>query len=460
MEIYKCLFSSWAKNRKFNGTAKFLGAYPCHLNILFLILVFSPLEKLSVYIEKPFSFTLKFYFFLVPALIVSLFLKSEVINIVRSEKKLFIAVFFISVAYFLSGVSVQGVENNSSIFFRIFSLSLCIMVCLSVKSLREVEYLLKGFVISGIVNASYGYVQSLQYFLGCDTSFPSIGQIAKRLGYSGVTSIPIENGIPRLTGFNYDPNLFGVSILIAMTCLIVLLLNENINKKLGYLSFVFLCVPFFSTKSRACLASLVIMILYFILLSIKKNTKTNIVKVLSIELVIGFIVVNVFFGLVYNGKHDFLCGSLYDFADRGPKADHYRMTFINGAFMLGLEKPIFGNGINTFENVFLNSKYNPYNYLKRANPHSFPMRVFYEVGLIGIVAYAWFIFYGIWHIHVSFFKDIGGEHKLGFFALALLVSLLLLHNLVNDYFHVEFFILFFGFVLSLSDVLLAEASGG
>ena len=412
--------------------------------ILTLFVILVPLEKLSTYIDWPLSLTLKAYFIIIPILFfVALF------SIYTSSHHKYVWLLIslcasVVVSQFLSTILAADTSSMGSLLFRAYSLLIFLTMIIIVRDEKDVESVLKGLFIAGVISALYGYVQLIQYYLGYNTSFFLEEWIfnPERLSYASTTAIPVEGGLPRPTGFNYDPNLYAVVLLIGMVSGYALRYSKN---QVFWLSgTLFMLIPFVMTLSR--MAYIIAVMIYLVSVLLRtKNTKIRLTDPVVVFML--FVAVFVFWDAIYNR-----------FFGVGELSTSYHLLFGKAAIMLGLENPYIGHGVGSFETVFLNSKYNPG--LARANTHSLPLNIFFEGGIIGLICYTALLAFIVTLLStiVSHGMKCYDESRYIVVPMGILALALLGHNLVNDYFYVEFFLMFLGASIGIAILYMRPTS--
>ena len=106
------------------------------------------------------------------------------------------------------------------------------------------------------------------------------------------------------------------------------------------------------------------------------------------------------------------------------------------AFKLFVEKPIFGNGVNSFRN---NCKKYDHEFNCSTHPHSFFLQILSELGLIGILFYLFFIYFLI--INISSSKNSEGIKILSVGLLIYLFPIAPSGNFFNNWLNMIFYYL-------------------
>ena len=411
------------------------------LGFLFFLV---PLEKLNIYYAGVFSITIKSYFIVLPVIfyyffkrIVSLFVRRcdchKVLFSFTCWGLLIALVIVFSILHLNSGVSI------GPSFYRLYTIILLVAIIWIIDDYNEIVAIKRGYILAGIASAAFAYFQGGMFFLGSEVDFLdfTIGSGDRRLGYSSAMTLPREGDIVRLTGLNYDPNLLAITLIIAIVSAVSFVLGQ-VKRRVVYMLAIFLMLPVvLATFSRSAYLILGIL-LVFLFLKYWKALFSAKVAIFAFALFMIIAVIGITFA------EDIL----HRFGASGSKSDHYHMLFGYGAFMLGLDHWFLGHGIGTFEKVFLDSEYNIYSGLSRANPHSLPLAIFFELGLVGLVFYGGLVVSIVWiSVRAKIYMSTPLHHDLWLFRILFIT--LILHNTVNDYFHVELFILFFAFYVAL-----------
>lgn len=399
---------------------------------------FAPLEKFSTYVEWPISFTLKVHMLLLPFVTYSLLKNMFFYRYKWISWSSMLMSSVIVVVTFLSTVASDDGARVTAVMFRLYSILLLLSVIFSVKTHEDVVLLLKAVFISGLVSALYGYVQFIQFYFGYDTSFFLDGLLSspERIGYAETTSLPVVGNVPRLTGFNYDPNIYAIVLLVAIVAGSSLQLIA-LQKK-WILGMFIMFFPFIMSLSRA--AYLIAITLYIVIPFILEG---------RLRVRLSHLVASVFVAVLMVLFWDAI---VQRFSSEGSLSTDYHVLFGSAAIQLGMNNPLIGHGIDTFENTFLNSTFNPG--LTRANAHSLPISVFFEAGLVGVFVYLSFMLLIIYALISGVYRE--GIHRTPLqytvVPFGVLVVMLLLHNIVNNYFHMEFVSILFGFALATASM--------
>lgn len=244
-----------------------------------------------------------------------------------------------------------------SVYF-LFVLLASVAISKSVNSLHSFEKLLfaslLGFIIFNLRNFSEDF---------------------SSLRFSGVVGQPNGLGLISGTGFTIST--------------IYMYLFPKSRKIYKLVSLIVILTSFFlviSSGSRGALVSILIPLMYLFIKSIKNNFKTIIV--LSISL---FFVLNIFHDKliqlpIYNRLLALPMALGWNIvnnnidAEFATAADDTRVNLANIAFEAFLDKPIFGNGANTF------SYFSEYVYT-----HNTYLEIIFSQGLVGTLAYTGFL---------------------------------------------------------------------
>lgn len=415
------------------------------LGLLFFLV---PLEKLNIYYAGGFSITIKFYFIVLPVIYYYFFKKiSGVFLYNRSCDKL---IFYIScwgvlilLAVTLSILYLNGGSGGPGpSLYRLFAIVLFLAVVWSIDNYNEILTIKKAYILAGIVSAIFAYYQGGMFFMGSEVGFFdfTMGSGGRRLGYAATMALPNEGGTIRLNGFNYDPNLLAITLIIAIVSATSFVPGQVKTRFIYILAVLFMLPALAATFSRSGYLILGILFVFLflrywrVLFSVKGVMLSSILTVIMVAIAIIF-------------SEEIL----HRFGASGSKSDHYHMLFGYGAFMLGLDHWLLGHGIGNFENVFLLSEYNIYSGLTRANPHSLPLTIFFELGIIGLIFYIGLVLYVVvMSIKTKANMRVQPYYDLWLFRILFLT--LILHNMFNDYFHVELFVVFFAFYVALLNI--------
>jgi O-antigen ligase len=305
-----------------------------------------------------------------------------------------------------------------------------------------------ALLVSGLISASYAYIQVIQYILGLDTSFflSSVLQDKEHIGYMGTTGVILEKGFVRLNGFNYDPNIFASVLLISMVSSFIFFLNRPRSKRnylILLLVIIYMVVPFILSFSRGAFLALAITLFGSMLFYVYKGYKFKLINIIYVVMVFcSSILVLIPFSSSIIQR---FIGAAAE------QSNKYHYIFSKSAFLLFLKRPLLGYGVNTFENVFLCSKLNPFPELKNAFAHSFPINVLFESGVVGLLLYG-IVIVGLM---VDMLRLIGNKQTpySKQISLILYFSVLIglgVHNVVNDYMHLEYMMAFIGFMYAFT----------
>lgn len=417
---------------------------------LFLGLLFflSPLEKLNIYYAGNFSITIKIFFILLP--IIFFYFFKKIISFSLYDRGCDKLIFHITcwgslilLVVTLSILDWNGVKGElGPTAYRLFAIVLFLAVLWSIDNYNEILTIKKAYILAGIVSAIFAYYQAGMFFMGGEAGFfdLTIGSGDRRLGYAATMALPNEGGAIRLNGFNYDPNLLAITLIISIVSSISFVTRQEKTRFIYILAVFFMLPILAATFSRSGYLILGIFVIFLIsrywrvIYSLKGLVALLILTVMIVAI-----------SIIFSEE------ILNRFGASGGKSDHYHLLFGYGALMLGLDHWVLGNGIGNFENLFLLSEYNIYPGLTRANPHSMPLTIFFELGIIGLILYIFLLFYVV-VISIKTKANMRGQPFYDVWLFRILFLTLVLHNMVNDYFHVELFLVFFAFYVALLNI--------
>jgi O-antigen ligase len=226
---------------------------------------------------------------------------------------------------------------------------------------REVNYLDKVVWLAGVLFVFGGVVN---YLIGLSV----MNVFAEHVDFWGVT---IEKAIPRMIGFNNDPNILAFSSLIFFFFFF---------SKSGKINNFVAGVCFFCIIASMSRGGLVALILGMFSIFLLKRGKEFIKYLFILCLIIS--VVLLFFYFNYDSLH-----LLVEKRISGLSSGGGRFAIWNNSLIAFQEKPIFGYGIFTFKEVMGDMFNDP------RHAHNTYIEVLFETGVVGVVLYLSFIFF-------------------------------------------------------------------
>ena len=283
-------------------------------------------------------------------------------NIVTFRPKIFwFAMFLLLFVTILSAVfSIQKGVSFGRFPFYVLSFLLCLMVSCSNKNIDKI---LKVFIISGIIVTAFGIIQYLiNYNIKIRTDLFSI-------------TISTEKGA---TSTLSNRNRFAQYLILLLPLAVVSIYKlKDLRWKILSISLVvfsIICIVF--TNSFAALSAVLILTLLVILI---KNWKIGVVIILLFSII-----------YVTNGKR------LNRFADRFTSESSIQTRFNTWKVALSAfeKKPITGCGLSTYYKIA--KDYKGDEKIMHGHAHSMYIQLLCETGILGFTAFLFLMLLFIW----------------------------------------------------------------
>jgi len=240
---------------------------------------------------------------------------------------------------------------------------------------KWVEYILLYFLTVDIINSRKKFKIVLSIFSMSLTLILIDGLWQFMTGVDFLRSYPIEGHWIR--GYFYGLNPFG-AFLVLLSPIVISFLVSAKNKIKKYGVFVF-CLAVICLLLSCSLISWVALVL-----SLSVTLLFNKRKIIRfIPVVILLLILSVSFLPTF--KIRIVEGFQNGFYHKGGRVDIWREYSEEI-----IKNPILGKGIST-TNMQIAEKYSKLPLVIRANPHSWYLLMALEVGLIGLIAYLWFL---------------------------------------------------------------------
>lgn len=343
-----------------------------------------------------------------------IYITTSILSFTLKNRRIYFKDFLILILFSFYIISIPMISGGNLIKILGFLLNF-IVIFLAVNTIKEKKYFRRYIYIYALGLLTSGFVSFLGSFIPNIKNFIESMIIVNTVDAFGQLN-------QRFTGLDLDPNYFALQILIAMSCLLVIIYNDqkiNIN---NIVLFLLLMVFGIYSFSKMFILSLILLILITLVSFYRYNIKVAIKFTLIIGVITGigmYMFYDYFFQIYW--LRFFESGTSAEALTTG-RVNNW-IIFLNEIFS-NIKILIFGAGYGT--HLFLGKI-----------AHNMYITAFYYMGIIGLLISILFfkgLFKGVQ-------KNVGlGKSNLKILSINLLpLYILLITNIALDSFVMDYF---------------------